>query len=213
MSSTNFAVGASLPRPLCTKYLLVLLEDLWTTEGRASCLRRRALRWGLGVSSAGEQEFLGVWRTPEAAGTEWHAIAGDLKIRGVESIQVATGTDATGIEAAIRVYYPRAVVLTEQDIQAPPVDDDISGCPPVGARQRLILASASDMLRWARLGVQRAWDRCEKPKNWEAASIFVASYIDKARLRTGRNGGDWSVGRTRSTSVAMVSSHHTIYRD
>jgi len=213
MSSTNFAVGASLPRPLCAKYLLVLLEDLWTTEGRASCLRRRTLRWGLGVSSAGEQEFLGVWRTPEATGTEWHAIAGDLKIRGVDSIQVATGSDATGIEAAIRVYYPRAVVLTEQDIQAPPVDDDISGCPPVGARQRRILASASDRMRGARLGMQRAWDRYKKPKDSDSASTFVASYIDKVTSRPGRNGGDWSLGRTRSTSDAMVSSDHTIFRD
>ena len=213
MSNTNFAVGASLPSPLCTKYLLVLLEDLWTTEGRANGLRRRVLRWGLGVSSAGEQEFLGVWRTPEETGSEWNAITGDLKGRGVESIQVATGSDATGMDAAIRVYYPRALVLTEQEIQAPPAAGDISGRPPMGSRQRQLLANASDLMRGARLGMQRAWDRYEKPKDSDSASTFVASYIDKIGSRPGRNGGDWSLGRTRSTSDAMVSSDHTIFRD
>jgi hypothetical protein len=193
MSKTNSAVGASLPTPLCTIYLLVLLEDLWTDVGQASCLRPSVLRWGIGVSAAGEQEFLGVWRVGEGTESGWNAIADDLKSRGVEAIRVATGSDPIGIDAAIRVHYPRAVVLTERQIQFLQVTGDVLGHLPIRSRQWQI-ANACDAMRKVSLGLQRAWNRRGKPETSDSAAAFAARYVNNAGARAGWSSGDWRLG-------------------
>ena len=209
MSIANRIFEALLPSPLCREYSLVLFADLWESGNQGRCHCGPCLRWGLGVLSDGQQEFLGVWKASGAAGADWHAIAFDLKLRGVEKIRSAAGTDRTGIANAMRETYPEAALL--------PAPESFSERPHAGAvacavekvrqpnpserRHRRSLDMARDKMVQMNQLLQRAMQGRRWTYGTESVAMFIGRVLGDASLSGGSD-----LGRSQPRSRAILSS-------
>lgn len=103
-------------RPLCCRYLVVLIEVLPSTVREVGVVRDQTVRWALGVLADGQHEVLGIWLHPASGTTGWHELFEDLKVRGVEKIRFVASDEPMNAFAAMRAAYPDATVLpsTEQ---------------------------------------------------------------------------------------------------
>lgn len=209
MSKANSTFEPALPSPLCREYSLVLFADLWKSGNRGRCHRDPCLRWGLGVLSDGQQEFLGVWEASGAGGADWHAIAFDLKVRGVEKIRFAVGTDPTGIANAMRETYPEVAVLPAPERFPERSRANLLAC--AAEKERRPNASerrhrrSLDMARNKTVLMNQLLRRAMQRQRWtydaESVAVFIGGVLGDASLN-----GESDLGRSQPRSRAIVSS-------
>lgn len=98
-------------RPLCCRYLVVLVDVLHLTVKEAGVVRDRTVFLALGLLADGEQEVLGAWLEPESGATIWQEAFEDLQVRGVEGVRfVVTNERAEGL-ASLHTTYSDVTVL------------------------------------------------------------------------------------------------------
>jgi hypothetical protein len=161
------------------------------------------------VLSDGQQEFLGVWEASGAGGSDWHAIAFDLKLRGVETVRSAFGTDPTGIADALRETYPEAAVLPAPDSFSERSRADPLACAaekdrrpnPSERRHRRSLDMARNKMVLMNQLLRRAMQRQRWTYDEESVAVFIGGVLGDASLN-----GESDLGRSQPRSRAIVSS-------
>ena len=78
-------------RPLCCRYLLVVLDELAVPVSPTGECRQEFVCWALGVLANGEHEVLGLWMRSESDPSAWGTVSGELEHRGVARIDVTLG--------------------------------------------------------------------------------------------------------------------------
>ena len=192
---------------LCRKYLLVVLANVPTTVVEGEHVNGYVLRWGVGVLSDGEREFLGVWHEPDSKARVWRAIADDLKTRGVEDNRVVVGSDPTGIKGAMRASYPGVIAM-------PAIGDGLSiplehlGLIGVFAlRHRSILRKAVGAIGRANEGLNRTVTRRGCFADLTTASSFVVNRIARAERDFSTFGVNAFGGPAHPAARAVEMSH------
>lgn len=94
MNESRDAVQADWQgRPLCSRYLLVRLNEVHLQVHQAT--QHALLYWATGVASNGQQEVLGVWVLGSSGSPDWRHVFDDLAVRGVEQIDVLTSDESS----------------------------------------------------------------------------------------------------------------------
>lgn len=88
---------------LCCNYLAVFFDWLQMPWHCAQGVPTRGLLWALGAHRDGQGEVLGVWPAPAVRSFAWQEAFADLKIRGVESIRLAVGSQSACVEGGLPV--------------------------------------------------------------------------------------------------------------
>jgi hypothetical protein len=98
--------------PLCGRYQVVQVETLLVEvatgiNGRSD----RALSWALGVRRSGDGEVLGLWEGHQCVESTVTRLAQDLKLRGLERINIACACESA--TRVIQKLFPNAVAVSQ----------------------------------------------------------------------------------------------------
>jgi len=78
-------------RPLCCRYLVVVLDALTVKIGDADGVHQKVFCWAFGALGDGQHEVLGLWMRPDSDVSVWAAVSKDLEDRGVTRIRMTLG--------------------------------------------------------------------------------------------------------------------------
>lgn len=77
---------------------------------REGHVRATAALWVVGVTPEGYREHLGVWLGASESEASWAQVFKDLTERGLHGVGYVVADDHVGLQAALRRYFPEAVV-------------------------------------------------------------------------------------------------------
>lgn len=98
-------VGNWLSRPLDRYYPIILIDATYIPTRRLDHVSKEAYYTILGVKSDRTREVLAVVNFPQESSHAWADVIGQIKARGVESIDLVISDGLTGIEDAIASQY------------------------------------------------------------------------------------------------------------
>jgi len=78
-------------RPLCCRYLVVVLDALTVQIEDADGVLQKCLFWAFGALADGQHEVLGLWVRPDSDVSALAAVSEDLEDRGVTRIRMTLG--------------------------------------------------------------------------------------------------------------------------
>jgi len=78
-------------RPLCCRYLVVVLDALTVKIGDADGVHQKVFCWAFGALGDGQHEVLGLLMRPDSDVPAWAAVSQDLEDRGVTQIRMTLG--------------------------------------------------------------------------------------------------------------------------
>ena len=78
-------------RPICCRYLLVILDALTVQIEDAAGVHQKVFCWAFGTLADGQHEVLGLWMRPDSDVSSWAAVSKDLEDRGVTQIRMTLG--------------------------------------------------------------------------------------------------------------------------
>lgn len=86
-------------RPLCCRYLLVVLDALAVQIGDARGFHQKVFCWAFAALADGQHEVLGLWARPDSDVSAWAAVSKDLEDRGVTEIRMTlpAGNECLGL--------------------------------------------------------------------------------------------------------------------
>lgn len=158
--------------PLCRSYLLVHFDALRIgIEDDAATASDRTMWWALGALAGGQIEVLGVWPNAISPVQTWPAVFEDLLVRGVEKIQIVSGTEAVSLDTALRFTYPSATVASDIRFET------LSAMP---SRWRNSARAMVDPLRFLQRRVTRAIARHGHFSDLSSATAFVMNALTRA---------------------------------
>jgi transposase-like protein len=97
-------------RRLDTAYPALLVDAHVEQVRREGHVRATAALWVVGVSPEGFREHLGSWLGPSESEASWAQVFKDLTERGLHGVTYVVADDHVGLQAAVRRYFPEAVL-------------------------------------------------------------------------------------------------------
>jgi len=100
-------------RPLEPLYPVVYVDGLWVSArsgDNKGPVTKKCVYVVLGVSTAGQQEVLGLWVQDTEGARFWLKVLNDLKSRGVTDILLLCGDGLKGLPEAVAAGYPETDV-------------------------------------------------------------------------------------------------------
>jgi len=100
-------------RPLKPLYPVVYVDGLWVSArsgDNKGPVTKKCVYVVLGVSTAGQQEVLGLWVQDTEGARFWLKVLNDLKSRGVTDILLLCGDGLKGLPEAVAAGYPETDV-------------------------------------------------------------------------------------------------------
>jgi putative transposase len=104
-------------RPLESIALVLYVDALHVKVRQSTGVVSTAIYIASGYMESGHLEVLGIWTAPEDSGghgersTFWHEALHQLRNRGLQTVLLACSDDLAGLQSALSVVWPRAVVL------------------------------------------------------------------------------------------------------
>jgi putative transposase len=93
-----------------TVYPALLVDAHVEQVRREGHVRATAALWVVGVTPEGYREHLGVWLGPSESEASWGSVFKDLVERGLHGVSYVVADDHVGLAAALRRYFPEALV-------------------------------------------------------------------------------------------------------
>jgi transposase-like protein len=161
-------------RPLCRRYVAVVLNQVQVGPIAGRNERRMAFGWALGALSDGQAEVLGWWKPAKSAAVEWSTVGAQLAARGVERIGVVV--DDSGVVSDLDAFgTPRALV---QSCSAEACRS-ASTLPPHVQRQIIRACAAAKR-------VQTVLSRAMQRRRDGEGEFVAAAFLDDALQRIDR---------------------------
>lgn len=171
-------VARWLMRPLCRKYAAAILRRISVPicEVLAAPV---SVCWALGYVQGGGSEVLGAWMAADRASVLSSDVIADLKLRGVDRVEVV-GLDAAKSEAVAQEKNDEAWGETPLSLQVCPADDP-STLLALGAPARRALFAAADLVADIQLSLDAALARKGAFINRDQAMSFIAEFLFRAQ--------------------------------
>lgn len=93
-----------------TAYPALVVDAHVEQVRREGHVRATAALWVVGVTPEGYREHLGVWLGPSESEASWGSVFKDLVERGLHGVSYVVADDHVGLGAALRRYFPEALV-------------------------------------------------------------------------------------------------------
>jgi putative transposase len=93
-----------------TPYPALVVDAHVEQVRREGHVRATAALWVVGVTPEGYREHLGVWLGPSESEASWGSVFKELVERGLHGVTYVVADDHVGLGAALRRYFPEALV-------------------------------------------------------------------------------------------------------